>query len=1067
MVNRGRERALACALSVALALTPLQPVFQVAYAEESWGEQEALGPGAGEDAGTQAPSDEEDPTAAEGLVPTDAFATDDQGLQVSDTAEADTGDGELASDAEAGSDAYERASEEVESTSDDQGTSADEAHAAQGGADEGEVVHADELAQDTFTMPDGADYVSEVALVKVDPEADPAEVSRAISATQGVVARELTAEEVSSGLVEVELEPGVPVEDAVNELLASDSDVVEAAQPDYVYYPMDLGDASDLWEEIEYGLELADEGWRPQGYASEEGEPSGAELLSQAAASVNDPRADAQWALSSIKAYEAWSAVRSEHKVTVAVVDGGVDVTHEDLRDNVLANYAYDAVSGKTGASAVSPDSGLYSHATHVSGIIAATANNGVGIAGVSYNAQILPIKVFSGSSASTSSVVKAYNYLMGLAKDLNIRVVNLSVGARDKGTLEGNDAAAIEVITRAHQELGIVTVAAAGNSSLATPPFAIYPGDYSPVVSVINLERQGTGVKRNVNSNYNVDDGKKKNISAPGTDIVSTIPRSSSYGSMSGTSMAAPCVVGVLALEFAARPSLTASQAVSALYESATDLGQRGWDREYGYGEVNAKAAVDLVSSGATKTDISGATVTLSQDAFVYDGSAKTPAVAVSVGGSQLVQGVDYSVSYANNVEVGTGQVTITAKGQGYTGTTSRSFRIARNTVANAQVTLAPTSFVYSGAACTPQVTVEIAGTILAEGVDYLVSYANNVDVGTGQVTVSGKGDYIGTLTKTFAISSPSKWQRLAGKDALASMQAVVGAGDYATGGLVVLATTDGYWDALTAAGLAGLAGAPVVMCAPDRLSPETQAVLSALQPKTIVVCGGRAALSEEVEAQACAVAGGAKSVRCAGADALETANQIFLQAEAICGASWMGTAFVATGDGYWDALSAAPVSYARHLPIFLVHQGSVAESTLRAMQEGGVQEVYLVGGTAAISSEVEATIRAAGITVRGRVSGRDAIATSTQVAEFGLSQGMGADRMGVATGTGYWDALSGAALCGRSNSVLVLVNDASSSSIADFVNAHAQEISTGYVLGGTAAVDEDTLAALEKASG
>jgi hypothetical protein len=244
-----------------------------------------------------------------------------------------------------------------------------------------------------------------------------------------------------------------------------------------------------------------------------------------------------------------------------------------------------------TGTSDVTPISRNYNHGTHVAGIVSAKANNGVGVAGVSYDAGLMLIKVATDSgSLNTKNLVKAYDYVIQNASAYNVRVVNVSMGVNTNQV----DLALNNKMTEAF-ERGIVTVAAAGNSDITggVLPYAEYPGDEASVVSVMNLQLQGTSLTRYPTSNYNLPGMSNKNVSAPGTDIQSTYANSG-YSNKTGTSMAAPCVSGVLAMMFATRPGLAADDAISVLYSTATDLGSEGFDAETGYGEVNAAAAVD-----------------------------------------------------------------------------------------------------------------------------------------------------------------------------------------------------------------------------------------------------------------------------------------------------------------------------------------------------------------------------------------------------------------------------------------------------------------------------------------
>ena len=527
----------------------------------------------------------------------------------------------------------------------------------------------------TFTIPEGMQYVDDVALVTVAPDADPAEVTQALAGLSNVVAHEVTAEEVATGTIEVGLVQGSTVEDAVNELLEADTAVDLMAQPDYIYYPagwftpehfrallassfaetvaepeplvmasddatagteasdaMRADDAAasdatpaevpedqaaepeqpqdDEGQHEAAQTEAADAGAQgtevdtdadrdathdgeaqetaanSDGDASEDGAaPAGdaaeqeqadptksqteqeaedaskktAEDLLEALAvvTINDPGASNQWALSDIYAYEAWGVAKCSGKVTVAVMDTGFDVNHADLKANLLpGRNIYESTSD------ISPFKGSsdYSHGTHAAGIISAVANNGVGVAGLSYNAKVLPLKVFFERNSSiittSSTLVKAYTYVKN--SGYNVRVVNLSLGGVYSDNLR-KDTALLDAVNEAFEQ-GVVTVAAAGNSTLATPPFDEYPGDFKNIVSVINVTSDHV---RSSTSNYNRTDEDLKNISAPGTSIYSTIP-SNGHSSMSGTSMASPCVAAVLALEFAADPSLTASQAVA-----------------------------------------------------------------------------------------------------------------------------------------------------------------------------------------------------------------------------------------------------------------------------------------------------------------------------------------------------------------------------------------------------------------------------------------------------------------------------------------------------------------------
>ena len=511
-----------------------------------------------------------------------------------------------------------------------------------------------------FVMADDATYEENEVLVNVPAGTDVQQIVDSL----GDAAGNVSVDEVSEGTVRLSYDGGLEVETAVNDLL--ESNVVEGAQPNYTYVlmadptapesveqdsaadaqeetPAITGQADPVLSEVREPNETpAPEGDAPQTNDASpddrmepveetdntqnptdtkaEGETTNTSEdnpkpmsdpestdeslengLEAQAVSVNDKRVGEQWGLKSINAFDAWSLVKANHGVTVATFDLGCDVNHPDLKDNIVDPYnSYNAVRGGSDTDVTPYRGSPEGHGTHVAGIIAATANNGVGVAGVSYNANVMPVKVVGpDGTASTSSLIKAYDYVMEHKDSRNCRIVNLSMGV-DKTA--SSDDTLLKKIDEAYAK-GIVTVAAAGNSSSSKSkkvPYNCYPSDHSNVVSVINLQQSGTEVVRSSGSNYNEAGTLLKNISAPGTDILST--KGSSYGTLSGTSMAAPHVSGVLALMFAARPSLSVDDAVSLLYATATDLKGSTMSWEYGWGEVNAYAAVSAIHNGLTR---------------------------------------------------------------------------------------------------------------------------------------------------------------------------------------------------------------------------------------------------------------------------------------------------------------------------------------------------------------------------------------------------------------------------------------------------------------------------------
>ena len=152
-------------------------------------------------------------------------------------------------------------------------------------------------------------------------------------------------------------------------------------------------------------------------------------------------------------------------------------------------------------------------------------------------------------------------------------------------------------------------------------------------------------------------------------------------------------------------------------------------------------------------KADISSAEITYDAGPYGYTGKEWKPEVAVSFNDAALTADTDYTVSYENNINAGTAKIIITGIGDHFTGSTEKTFTI--NSAEISGCTFAPIADVtYNTKAHTPEVTVAISGRTLEADKDYTVSYASNIIAGTATVTVTGKGNFTGTASKTFTIN-------------------------------------------------------------------------------------------------------------------------------------------------------------------------------------------------------------------------------------------------------------------------------------------------------------------------
>ncbi len=282
-----------------------------------------------------------------------------------------------------------------------------------------------------------------------------------------------------------------------------------------------------------------------------------------------------QWALETVNGPGAW-ALSTGHHTVIAVLDTGVDPVHPDLRDKVLADQGWDFVNHRRDAS---DDHG---HGTHVAGIAAAATDNGIGIAGMGWDARILPLKVLDRSGQGyLSDVAAAISY----AADAGADVINLSLAPETRtrvdcppilqGAIDGAHAA------------GVVVVAAAGNNR---EEIDVPPANCRHVLGVAATRRDDTPAAYS-------SSGPHVSVAAPGgggsADAIYSTLAGGAYGYMSGTSMATPHVAGLAALLISRYPDYSPARVASAILDNAVDLGAPGWDERYGCGRIDAAAAL------------------------------------------------------------------------------------------------------------------------------------------------------------------------------------------------------------------------------------------------------------------------------------------------------------------------------------------------------------------------------------------------------------------------------------------------------------------------------------------
>ncbi|MEX2211115.1 MAG: S8 family serine peptidase [Gaiellaceae bacterium] len=350
-----------------------------------------------------------------------------------------------------------------------------------------------------------------------------------------------------------------------------------------------------------------------------------------------DPSYSQQWALPKIQALDGWSlypgAYGTSGGPTIAVVDTGVQSTHPDLAGQVdTANAANCVNSSSTCASASGLDD--EGHGTHVAGIAAAATNNGTGVAGTAFSSLVMPVKALdSGGSGTYAAIANGILWASGRGA----RVINLSLGGYSYS------ATLCDAVAQA-TAAGALVVAAAGNEGTSK---TIYPAGCPGAVGVAATSQTDGSPSW---SNYGAPDVF---VSAPGVSIYSTYP-TSSYASLSGTSMATPFVAGLSALLFGQVPSRTPADVKVVLASTADKVGGVTYGSTdpygtcgcsfhpwYGYGRINlyralgaagpAQPGYSLAVTPASRTVTAGAGTTYSVDITPSGGFAETVSLTVA----------------------------------------------------------------------------------------------------------------------------------------------------------------------------------------------------------------------------------------------------------------------------------------------------------------------------------------------------------------------------------------------------------------------------------------------------
>ncbi len=336
-------------------------------------------------------------------------------------------------------------------------------------------------------------------------------------------------------------------------------------------------------------------------------------------------------------------------------------------------------------------------------------------------------------------------------------------------------------------------------------------------------------------------------------------------------------------------------------------------------------------------------------------------------------------------------------------------------------------------------------ARTVVVRAIPYDKSGNSNGDITCSALTT----DSAPVRLVVTAVEGPNRYATAIA----ASQKAFPSGSEY-----VIVATGMNWPDALGGSALAGALDAPILLTAQSSLPAEVRSEIVRLSATKAIVLGGTPAVSAAVAGEIDAIAG-VSVERIAGANRYDTANLVAARTIAVmrAGTGYDGTAFVATGMNFPDALGASPLAARQGWPIYLANPAQGANAGLVAvMRAAGVSKAIVLGGTNVVASSVESALSSLGPVTR--LAGANRYDTAVMVATYGVANaGLSWDKLAIATGTNFPDALAGGVLQGKSNSVLLLTPTTSlNDGVAAVLRANKATVFEVRFLGSTAAVSQ-----------
>lgn len=731
---------------------------------------------------------------------------------------------------------------------------------------------------------------------------------------------------------------------------------------------------------------------------------------------ATDPEYSLQWYLRNIRADKVWDAGATGQGVIVAVVDTGIDLTHQEFIDSSSGRnnlvQGYNAFTRSSKPEAVQDDNG---HGTSMSGVIAALKDNNKGIVGIAHNAKIMPIKAMDEVGEGEDSVIAD-----GIvwAVDNGAKIINLSIGSEVQSKI-------LDDALQYAADQGCLLVGASGNNKNAVEVQSdtirgtstnkvAYPGADPNVLAVSAVDRYD-----------NITDfsllGPEVRLSAPGNRILTTFwsPTDTGLAYSTGTSIAAPMISASAALLWSSYPDLTAQEIEQALLSSASDLGARGQDDQYGFGRVDVYRAFQTLQEQQ---------------------SYSSPASLGWEGGKVYTGGTPEEPTAELTIQPGTFNLNIDNSGMDEKISHSIS---SKDSPGDFPEGIIPASDAYSIShwgeeliskplsltlrLTHPEVQEEesLEGTLplgiddsidssidthIENNISYLYRWSNNrwIRVGGGvsqdsptmEATIYEPGIY------RAGWSQEPDTDRISGTDRISTALKIAREAFPTGADTVIVARADDFPDALAGAPLAYKMQAPILLTFPGQLPLEVYETIEELAPKNIIILGGTGAVSPTVENQ---LSNLTYVSRIAGPNRYATAAAV---AEIMGN---RGQAIVVNSLNFPDAIAAASHAAYQGKPILLTSANGLNEETADTMKRLSVTDTQVIGGTSVITPKLYSQL-----IHPTRLSGADRFATSAGVIQVNPPTGR---ILYIATGLNFPDALTGGVLATTNSSNILLI--------------------------------------------